>query len=69
MKPISFALAILGAAILNINAAASVSVATPAFQAGGDIPAKFTCNGANVNPELKINGGTQRGEVACLDRR
>ena len=56
MKPISFALAILVAAILNINAAASVSVATPAFQAGGDIPAKFTCNGANVNPELKING-------------
>ena len=56
MKPISFALAILVAAILNINAAASVSIATPAFQAGGDIPAKFTCNGANVNPELKING-------------
>ena len=56
MKPISFALAILVAAILNINAAASVSIATPAFQAGGDIPAKSTCNGANVNPELKING-------------
>jgi hypothetical protein len=28
----------------------------PAFQAGGDVAAKFTCNGANVNPELKING-------------
>jgi len=39
-----------------MNAASSFSVATSAFQTGGDIPAKFTCNGANVNPELKING-------------
>jgi Raf kinase inhibitor-like YbhB/YbcL family protein len=56
MKPISFTLAIFVGTILNMNAASSVSVATSAFQAGGDIPAKFTCNGANVNPELKING-------------
>lgn len=39
-----------------MNAASSISVTTPAFQAGGDVAAKFTCNGANVNPELKING-------------
>ena len=39
-----------------MNAASSISVTTPAFQAGGDIPAKFTCNGANANPELRING-------------
>ena len=56
MKPISFATAIFIGAILNVNAASSISVITPAFQAGGDIPAKFSCNGANVNPELKING-------------
>ena len=56
MKPISFTLVIFVGTILNINAASSVSVATSAFQAGGDIPAKFTCNGANVNPALKING-------------
>src|SRR5437764_1157445 len=56
MKPISFTLAIFVGTILKMNAASSVSVATSAFQAGGDIPAKFTCNGANVNPELKING-------------
>ena len=56
MKPISFALAIFIGTILNANAASSVSVTSPAFQAAGDIPAKFTCNGANVNPELKING-------------
>ena len=56
MRPISFTLAIFVGIILNMNAASSVSIATSAFQAGGDIPAKFTCNGANVNPELKING-------------
>ena len=39
-----------------MNAASSISVTAPAFRAGGDIPAKFTCNGANVNPELKISG-------------
>jgi Raf kinase inhibitor-like YbhB/YbcL family protein len=56
MKPISLALAIFVGTILNTNAASSISVTTPAFQAGGDVAAKFTCNGANVNPELKING-------------
>jgi len=56
MKSTSFALAIFVGTILNMNAASSISVTTPAFQAGGDIPAKFTCNGANANPELKING-------------
>jgi Raf kinase inhibitor-like YbhB/YbcL family protein len=56
MKPISLALAIFVGTILNMNAASSISVTTPAFQAGGDVVAKFTCNGANVNPELKING-------------
>ena len=56
MKPISLALAIFVGTILNMNAASSISVTTPAFQGGGDVAAKFTCNGANVNPELKING-------------
>src|SRR5438309_11991843 len=55
MKPISFALAIFVRTIVNMNAASSILVTTPAFQAGGDIPAKFTCNGANVNPQLKID--------------
>ena len=56
MKPISLALAIFVGTILNMNAASSISVTTPAFQAGGDVAAKFTCNGGNVNPELRING-------------
>ena len=56
MKPISLALAIFVGTILNMNAASSISVTTPAFQAGGDVAAKFTCYGWNVNPELRING-------------
>jgi Raf kinase inhibitor-like YbhB/YbcL family protein len=56
MKPIWFALAIFFGGIFNMNAASSISVTSPAFQAGGDIPAKFTCNGTNVNPELQITG-------------
>jgi Raf kinase inhibitor-like YbhB/YbcL family protein len=66
MKPIPFALAIFIGTIVNMNSASSVSVTTPAFQAGGDIPAKFTCNGANVNPELKISGVPSEAKSLAL---
>jgi Raf kinase inhibitor-like YbhB/YbcL family protein len=56
MKPIWFALAIFFVGIFNMNAASTISITSPAFQAGGDIPAKFTCNGTNVSPELQISG-------------
>jgi Raf kinase inhibitor-like YbhB/YbcL family protein len=69
MKLISIALAIFVGTILNLNAASSISVTTPAFRAGSDIPAKFTCNGANVSPELKINGvpGEAKSLVLIVD--
>ena len=38
-----------------MNAASSISITSPSFQASGDIPAKFTCNGTNVSPELQIS--------------
>lgn len=66
MKPTSFALAVFIGTILDMNAASSISVTTPAFQAGGDIPAKFTCNGANVNPDLKINGAPNEAKSLVL---
>jgi hypothetical protein len=37
-------------------ASAQVSVSSPAFQAGGMIPARFTCKGTNVNPPLQFRG-------------
>ena len=33
-----------------------LTVSSPAFQSGGMIPAKNTCDGANMNPPLKISG-------------
>src|SRR5437588_4002440 len=56
MKPIWFALPIFLGVTFNMNAASSISITSPAFQAGGDVPAKFTCNGTNVSPELQIGG-------------
>jgi Raf kinase inhibitor-like YbhB/YbcL family protein len=55
MKAIWFVLAIF-IGIFNMNAASSISIASPSFQTGGNIPAKFTCDGTNVSPELHIGG-------------
>ena len=38
-----------------MNAASLISITSPSFQARGDIPAKFTCTGTNVSPELQIS--------------
>ena len=52
-------LAICAARIGNCETQASregnaIRITSPAFEEGGNIPAKFTCNGANVNPALHI---------------
>jgi len=49
-----------------MNAASSISISSPAFQAGGDIPAKFTCNGTNVSPELQIGGVPNEAKSLAL---
>jgi Raf kinase inhibitor-like YbhB/YbcL family protein len=66
MKPIWFALAIFFVGISNMNAASSISITSPAFQGGGDIPAKFTCNGTNVSPELQISGVPKEAKSLVL---
>jgi Raf kinase inhibitor-like YbhB/YbcL family protein len=35
---------------------ASITVTSPAFSAGGKIPDRFTCKGANENPMLQFRG-------------
>ncbi|HYV93594.1 MAG TPA: YbhB/YbcL family Raf kinase inhibitor-like protein [Chitinophagales bacterium] len=45
-------IAILVAALVKV----SLTVSSTAFQNNGMIPSKFTCDGANINPPLKIAG-------------
>ena len=46
--------------LLLVNSAtgspSQMTITTPAFPAGGEIPAKFTCNGQSTSPELRISG-------------
>jgi Raf kinase inhibitor-like YbhB/YbcL family protein len=43
---------------------AKMKITSPAFQQGGTIPEKFSKNGQNVNPELRIEGVP--AEAKCL---
>jgi Raf kinase inhibitor-like YbhB/YbcL family protein len=43
-------------AVMSSSAFAQMKITSPAFQEGGKIPAKYTCDGANVNPPLHIEG-------------
>ncbi len=44
--------------------AARLRVSSPVIENGGEIPAKYTCDGANINPPLEIKGIPQK--AACL---
>lgn len=34
----------------------SLNISSPAFEHGGNIPSKYTCEGEDINPELTIDG-------------
>ncbi|MFL6538358.1 MAG: YbhB/YbcL family Raf kinase inhibitor-like protein [Chthoniobacterales bacterium] len=42
------------AAATSAAAEPALDVTSPAFKSGGNIPAQFSCNGANVNPPLSV---------------
>ena len=49
--------AILLAAIASFAAGGMrMKITSPAFQEGGNIPSKFTCDGSDTSPPLQING-------------
>lgn len=49
--------AILLAAIASFAAGgARMKITSPAFQEGGNIPSKFTCDGSDTSPPLQITG-------------
>src|SRR5438093_225161 len=53
---IAGASAILLAAIVSFAAGgAKMKIISSAFQQGGNIPSKFSCDGANANPPLQIS--------------
>jgi Raf kinase inhibitor-like YbhB/YbcL family protein len=39
---------------------------SPAFEAGGDIPSRFTCDGANVSPPLEIEDVPEEAVAVAL---
>ena len=45
---------------------AKMKISSPAFQEGGTIPEKFSKNGQNVNPELRIEGAPAEARSLAL---
>lgn len=40
----------------NLTTTGNMKITSSAFQNGGDIPVKYSCNGENINPEFAITG-------------
>jgi Raf kinase inhibitor-like YbhB/YbcL family protein len=64
-------LAIFAARVVNCETQASaggkaMKITSTAFQAGGNIPAKFTCDGPNTNPSLRIEGAPANAKSLVL---
>src|SRR5438128_11501840 len=59
--------AMAAAALVTFAAGgAKMKISSPAFQEGGMIPEKFSKNGQNVNPELRIEGAPAEAKSLAL---
>ncbi len=59
--------AIVLAAIVSLAAGgAKMKITSSAFQEGGNIPSKFTCDGADVNPALRFEGAPAEAKSLAL---
>jgi Raf kinase inhibitor-like YbhB/YbcL family protein len=68
MKTIIIAVCMIVAAALVAFAAGGIKMkmTSPAFQEGGTIPEKFSKNGQNVSPELRIEGAPAEAKSLVL---
>jgi Raf kinase inhibitor-like YbhB/YbcL family protein len=58
--------AMLFAASGSFGAGAKMKVTSSAFQEGGNIPSKFTCDGGNASPPLQIAGVPSQAKTLVL---
>jgi Raf kinase inhibitor-like YbhB/YbcL family protein len=55
-----------GALVAFAVGGGKMKISSPAFQEGGTIPEKFSKNGRNVNPELRIEGAPAEAKSLLL---
>lgn len=58
--------ALLFSLALPASLEAQITVRSPAFASGGNIPAQFTCKGANTNPPLQFQGIPKEAKSLAL---
>ena len=46
-----------------------MKLSSPDFNEGGNIPERFTCDGKDVSPTLKIDGVPKEAKSLVLDSR
>ena len=63
---ITCVVAMLFAASGSFGAGAKMKVTSSAFQEGGNIPSKFTCDGGNASPPLQIAGVPSEAKTLVL---
>ena len=57
---------VIGLTIAEASCRAQITISSPAFKAGGTIPALFTCKGANQNPPLRFGGIPKEAKSLAL---